>query len=45
MLWRGHNLPGGGFIGGLIAAAGFTLLVLTFGRGIQRVLDRVPPTA
>ena len=45
ILWRGHNLPGGGFIGGLVAATGFTLLVLTFGRGIQRGLSRLtPPT-
>ena len=44
LLWRGHNYPGGGFIGGLVAATGFALLVLTFGRGIQRGLGRVPPT-
>lgn len=45
VLWRGHNLPGGGFIGGLIAATGFTILIVTFGRGIQRGLARVaPPT-
>lgn len=45
ILWRGHNLPGGGFIGGLVAATGFTLLVVTFGRGIQRGLSRIaPPT-
>ena len=25
MLLRGHNAPGGGFIGGLIAATGFIL--------------------
>ncbi len=28
VLLRGHNEPGGGFIGGLIAAAGFTVLAL-----------------
>jgi multicomponent Na+:H+ antiporter subunit A len=45
ILWRGHNLPGGGFIGGLVAATGFTLMVVTFGRGIQRGLARIaPPT-
>ncbi|SES16925.1 hydrogen gas-evolving membrane-bound hydrogenase subunit E [Halopseudomonas bauzanensis] len=45
ILWRGHNLPGGGFIGGLVAATGFTLLIVTFGRGIQRGLARIaPPT-
>ncbi len=25
LLWRGHNLPGGGFIGGLVAACAFAL--------------------
>ncbi|MFN3580023.1 MAG: hydrogen gas-evolving membrane-bound hydrogenase subunit E [Pseudomonas sp.] len=45
ILWRGHNLPGGGFIGGLVAATGFTLMVVTFGRGIQRGLSHItPPT-
>lgn len=45
VLWRGHNLPGGGFIGGLVAATGFTLMIVTYGRGIQRGLNRItPPT-
>ena len=45
ILWRGHNLPGGGFIGGLVAATGFTLMIVTYGRGIQRGLNRItPPT-
>ncbi len=26
VLYRGHNEPGGGFVGGLIAAAGFATL-------------------
>src|SRR5690606_33754922 len=26
LLWRGHNLPGGGFIGGLVAASAAVLL-------------------
>lgn len=30
-LFRGHNEPGGGFIGGLIASAGFAVLALAFG--------------
>ncbi len=29
MLYRGHNLPGGGFIGGLLAASGFMLYSLS----------------
>jgi len=30
-LYRGHNLPGGGFIGGLLASAPFVLLSLSEG--------------
>jgi multicomponent Na+:H+ antiporter subunit B len=39
MLLRGHNLPGGGFVGGLVAASAFVLYVLTAGVAeAQRVL-------
>lgn len=31
VLYRGHNLPGGGFIGGLIAASGLLLAILANG--------------
>ncbi len=31
VLYRGHNLPGGGFIGGLMAASGLLLAVLAYG--------------
>jgi multicomponent Na+:H+ antiporter subunit B len=31
VLWRGHNEPGGGFIGGLLGAAAIILLVLAYG--------------
>ncbi|MGF1657344.1 MAG: Na+/H+ antiporter subunit B [Verrucomicrobiales bacterium] len=31
LLLRGHNLPGGGFIGGLVAASAFVLYGLTYG--------------
>ena len=31
VLYRGHNLPGGGFIGGLLAASGILLAVLAQG--------------
>ena len=31
VLYRGHNLPGGGFIGGLIAASAVLLLALSEG--------------
>lgn len=45
LLWRGHNLPGGGFIGGLIAATGLLLHGLAEGPAAVRRLARVPPTA
>ena len=31
LLMRGHNEPGGGFVGGLIAAAAFALYGIAFG--------------
>ena len=31
LLLRGHNEPGGGFVGGLVAAAAFALYVIAFG--------------
>jgi multicomponent Na+:H+ antiporter subunit B len=31
ILYRGHNEPGGGFIGGLIAASGIILYAVSFG--------------
>lgn len=34
VLLRGHNEPGGGFVGGLLAAAGFSLYALAY-RGID----------
>lgn len=43
VLLRGHNEPGGGFIGGLIVAAAYTLHGVAFGiRSAQNVL-RAPP--
>ncbi len=43
LLWRGHNQPGGGFIGGLIAAAGFTFHALPRGRADLLAALRWPP--
>nr|WP_244168303.1 MULTISPECIES: hydrogen gas-evolving membrane-bound hydrogenase subunit E [Pseudomonas] len=44
VLWRGHNLPGGGFIGGLVAACAMTVLMLTFGSANQSRLAAFKPT-
>lgn len=39
VLFRGHNSPGGGFIGGLIAASGFALYLLAHGvKAIRSVI-------
>ena len=43
LLWRGHNAPGGGFIGGLIAAMALLLYGLAEGPQAVRRLARVPP--
>ncbi|MCK2089631.1 DUF4040 domain-containing protein [Thauera aromatica] len=44
-LWRGHNLPGGGFIGALVAACAAVLLALAFGVDRARAALRLPPLA
>jgi multicomponent Na+:H+ antiporter subunit B len=44
-LIRGHNEPGGGFVGGLLAASGFALYGLAFGVHDARRLLRVDPLA
>lgn len=44
-LYRGHNLPGGGFIGGLIAASGPILALLSTGpKSARRMLRFSPET-
>jgi multisubunit Na+/H+ antiporter MnhB subunit len=42
MLWRGHNEPGGGFIGGLMASTAIVLYLIAFGR---RATGRIVPVA
>jgi multicomponent Na+:H+ antiporter subunit A len=43
LLLRGHNAPGGGFVGGLTAAAAFALYLLAFGTAAARRQLRVDP--
>jgi len=43
LLWRGHNAPGGGFIGGLVAASGLIVHTLAAGPAAMRELLRVDP--
>ncbi len=45
MLLRGHNEPGGGFIGGLIGATGFVLYAIACGTQDARSALRVAPGA
>jgi multicomponent Na+:H+ antiporter subunit B len=42
-LLRGHNLPGGGFVGGLVASATFILHCFAFGAQETRKLLRISP--
>lgn len=39
LLFRGHNRPGGGFIAGIVASAGFLLYGIVFGSG--KVLEKL----
>ncbi len=41
---RGHDIPGGGFVGGLMAATAFALQMVAFGRPAARKQLRVHPT-
>jgi multicomponent Na+:H+ antiporter subunit B len=45
VLLRGHNEPGGGFIGGLIAAAGFAFYGVAFGQRRTYRVMRLHPLA
>lgn len=41
VLLRGHNEPGGGFVGGLLAASGFALHAMAFGHASARRIFRI----
>jgi multicomponent Na+:H+ antiporter subunit B len=45
ILLRGHNAPGGGFIGGLIASAAVAVYAMAFGVGATRKMLHVNPIA
>jgi multicomponent Na+:H+ antiporter subunit B len=45
VLLRGHNEPGGGFIGGLIAASALAIYGIAFGVGAVRLAIRFHPMA
>ena len=45
VLLRGHNAPGGGFLGGLLAAAGILLYAIARGPAAARRVLRLPPVA
>ncbi|MEQ9411761.1 MAG: Na+/H+ antiporter subunit B [Fuerstiella sp.] len=40
---RGHNEPGGGFVGGLVATGAIALYALTYGVAAARQIVRVSP--
>jgi multicomponent Na+:H+ antiporter subunit B len=43
LLYRGHNEPGGGFVGGLVASAAFALYTIAFTVREARQILRVSP--
>jgi multicomponent Na+:H+ antiporter subunit B len=43
LLLRGHNEPGGGFLGGLVAASAFVVLALAGGTHAVRAALRIEP--
>ncbi len=45
ILLRGHNEPGGGFIGGLIATTAFALYAKALGVAATRAALQVPPAS
>jgi multicomponent Na+:H+ antiporter subunit A len=45
ILWRGHDQPGGGFVGGLVAALAFAVMSLARGPAAAERSLRFPPRA
>lgn len=43
LFFRGHDEPGGGFIGGLVGAGAFTLYAIAFGTESTRAVLRINP--
>lgn len=43
LFWRGHDYPGGGFVAGLVAAAGIALYAIAYDAATARRLLRVSP--
>lgn len=43
LLLRGHNEPGGGFVGGLVAAAAFILYAIANGIAAEREILHIEP--
>jgi len=43
LLFVGHNHPGGGFVGGLVAASGFILSILVFEEKITEQIMPITP--
>lgn len=45
LLARGHNEPGGGFAGGLVASSAFSLVVIAYGTEVARKSLRARPVS
>jgi len=43
LFWRGHSQPGGGFVGGLVAAVPFAVFSIAFGAAEARRVLHVEP--
>jgi multicomponent Na+:H+ antiporter subunit B len=43
LFFRGHNEPGGGFIGGLVGATAFTLFAIAYGAEKSRQILKIEP--